>query len=135
MKASDSDNRQLRSLIIDDEPDLCMLVAHILRQKNILPDYATTLAGGKQFIDRENFDFIVLDNHLPDGKGVEFIRYIKDRLPLTKILMITAFLDIASDRKHLSDNGIDYFLLKPLDTHSINQAIDRLLDNAGDPNN
>ena len=131
MKTLNGYSGQVRSLIIDDEVDICFLLGYILKRKNILNDYTTTLADGKQILNRKHFDFIVLDNYLPDGKGIDFIRYVKTHFPTMKIIMITAFLDTYVDKEHLREGGIDYLLLKPLNTDSINQAIDQLLNTPG----
>jgi len=131
MKTLHGYSGKVRSLIIDDEVDICFLLGNILKRKNILNDYTTTLADGKQILNRKHFDFIVLDNYLPDGKGIDFIRYVKTHFPRMKIIMITAFLDTYVDKKHLQEGGIDYLLLKPLNTDSINQAIDQLLNTPG----
>lgn len=128
MKTLEEDTREVRSLIIDDELDICFLLGNLLKRKHILNDCTTTLADGKQLLSRKHFDFIVVDNHLPDGRGLDFVTYVKDHYPTTKVIMITAYLDAVADKKNLRDRGIDYFLLKPLNTDSINHAIDQLLD-------
>ena len=128
MKTLEEDTREVRSLIIDDELDICFLLGNLLKRKHILNDCTTTLADGKQLLSRKHFDLIVVDNHLPDGRGLDFVAYVKDHYPTTKVIMITAYLDTVADKKSLRARGIDYFLLKPLNTDSINHAIDQLLD-------
>lgn len=128
METLKENTQQVRSLIIDDEVDICFLLGNLLKRKHILNDYTTTLADGKQLLNSKHFDFVVVDNHLPDGRGLDLISYVKDHFPLMKVIMITAFLDIGLDKKGLLAQGIDFFLLKPLNTDTINQAIDQLLD-------
>jgi DNA-binding NarL/FixJ family response regulator len=68
---------------------------------------------------------LVLDNHLPDGFGLDFIPYVKQNYPEIKIVMITAH-DGSLERKQASDGGVDLFIAKPLNRKMINDAIDKL---------
>lgn len=131
MKTLAQPTGQVRSLIIDDEVDICFLVGNILRRKHIENDYTTNLAEGRKILERKHFDFILLDNYLPDGKGVDFVGYVKSHFPDIKIIMITAFLDTTGPRG-LKAKGIDYFLPKPLDAETVNHTVDELLREASE---
>jgi response regulator of citrate/malate metabolism len=68
---------------------------------------------------------LVLDNHLPDGFGLDFIPFVKQNYPEVKVIMITAH-DGSLERKQASDGGVDLFIAKPLNRKMINDAIDKL---------
>lgn len=122
----------VRSLIIDDEIDICYLLGNLLRRKHILNDYTTNLTEGMRLLNKKHFDFVLLDNFLPDGKGIDFIPYLKDHFPAIKIVMITACMEAGTDHKSFPSNAIDLFLPKPLNTDSFNHAIDQLLEKGAD---
>jgi two-component system OmpR family response regulator len=109
-------NRSLHKpsiLIIDDENDICYLLSSILKQKNIRTVFASSLSEADHIIEQDDeFSFIFLDNHLPDGLGVDHIRQIKKNCPLCKLVMITAH-DNQTDREKASYEGADYFIEKP----------------------
>lgn len=117
----------VRSLIIDDETDTCSLLGHLLSKRNILNESAYNITDSKQLLKSQKFDIIFLDNHLPDGKGIDFIPYLKDISPRPKIIMITASPDLPA-RHNLLKRGVDWFLPKPLHTKSINNVIDQILE-------
>lgn len=71
-------------------------------------------------------EIIFLDNHLPDGLGVNFIGYIKRFHPVTKIIMITAH-DTVTDAKKAYKEGVDYFIGKPFSKESINTIMEKLV--------
>ncbi len=73
----------------------------------------------------EDFSFIFLDNHLPDGTGVSHIRQIKQNCPLCKVVMITAH-DNQTDRDDACIEGSDYFIGKPFSSELILRTIDSL---------
>gem|GEM_PF-373676 len=123
MKTVCSQEFQKTSLIIDDEQDICYLLGNILAMKNIKNCHVNDLAGGRRKIEEEDFDIIFLDNHLPDGRGADIAPYVKQLSPRTKIIMITAFEDFNS-ADEIRQHKIDRLLLKPLNTESINEAVD-----------
>ena len=83
-------NVLMNALIIDDEMDICFLLTEILKSKNIVSSCASTLLEARDSLKNESPRLVFLDNHLPDGLGIEFISYIKQAAPFSKILMITA---------------------------------------------
>jgi response regulator of citrate/malate metabolism len=116
----------VRSLIIDDEIDICTLLGNILNRRNIQNEYANSIRDSRERLKDHNFDFIFLDNYLPDGKGIDFIPYLKAAFPNLKIILITALVEQGT-MDQMKQDGIDCYLPKPLHTESINDAIDDLL--------
>ncbi|HXB45270.1 MAG TPA: response regulator [Puia sp.] len=113
-------------LIVDDEEDICYLLSGILKKKNYEPVFANSLSDALKAIDRSPPSLLILDNRLPDGLGIDFIPYVKEKYPSVKILMVTAY-DSASDKLMAYSKGADFFIAKPLNRDLINLAIDQLL--------
>ena len=100
-------------LIIDDESDICFLLSAILKQKELASVFASSLTEASEIMKcTKEFSFIFLDNHLPDGRGVDYIKQIKESFPSCKVIMITAH-DNQTDREKASNEGADYFIGKP----------------------
>jgi len=114
------------ALVIDDEMDICYLLSSLLREKKLRTQSVFDLAQAKNILEEIKPDIIFLDNHLSDGLGLDFIPYIKEVSPSTKVVMITAYDDPAS--KHLAFNrGVDDFISKPLRRDVISGAVEKLL--------
>jgi len=113
------------ALIIDDESDICFLLSSILKNKGFKTDFVNSLAEATTALKKDKPSIVFLDNHLPDGMGIDFIGYIKQNNPESKIVMITAY-DNNPDRIKALDSGADYFLGKPFTRDSIYQTIDNL---------
>lgn len=111
------------AFIIDDEKDICYLLSNMLRQKAINTESASTLREAVIALEGKDPEIIFLDNHLPDGLGVNFIKRLKHDHPLSKIIMVTAH-DTASDRSIAMNEGADYFMGKPFSREAINAALD-----------
>lgn len=113
------------ALVVDDEKDICYLLNFILRQKNIPTQLAGSLAEADKLIEKQSPSIIFLDNHLPDGLGIENIGRLKKNLPDTKIVMISAH-DNASDRQKAYEEGVDFFISKPFKKEAIVLVLDYL---------
>ena len=116
----------LKALIVDDEVDICFLLSGILRQKQLKPSFVNNLAGARQSLEQEIPSILFLDNHLPDGLGLDFIHYVKTNYPAVKIVMITAH-DGLTERKKAQAEGADLFISKPFTREVIDYAITKLL--------
>jgi len=116
----------VKALIIDDEIDICYLLSGILRNKNIHPNYVNTIGDAMPAMQKHHPEIIFLDNHLPDGMGVDLIKDIKLMLPEAKLIMITAY-DTTSDRNRAMAEGVDFFISKPFSRDTIYQVTDQLI--------
>jgi len=114
------------ALIIDDETDIWVLLSSILRKHNLKTYYVNNLESATKRMELEVPAIIFLDNHLPDGFGLDFIHFIKDKYPNTKIVMITGH-DQHDNRSRALLEGADLFISKPFSTDTINNSIKILL--------
>jgi len=112
-------------LIVDDELDICYLLSGMLKQRNLQTGFVNSLADAVVALQTDTPSILFLDNHLPDGFGLDFIPFVKKNYPGIKILMITAH-DGAVERKKAYEGGVDLFVAKPLNRKLINDALDKL---------
>ncbi|MBL0357630.1 MAG: response regulator [Chitinophagaceae bacterium] len=118
----------LKALIIDDEYDICFLLSRILRNNNLDVEFVNSLAEGKAYLTKLKPNLLFLDNHLPDGFGIDFISYVKKEYPGIKIVMVTAH-DTNDDRKRALQEGADFFIAKPFSASEIKSAIQQVYPN------
>ncbi len=103
---------ECRVLVVDDDEALRFLLTTILTQEGF---QVTAAMDGDEALDKfpkEDFDLVLLDIMLPTISGLEVLKFIKDKSPATKVIMITAYsqLKIAVKTKEL---GADDFIAKP----------------------
>jgi DNA-binding response OmpR family regulator len=75
--------RQKRVLCVEDDPSSAELLAAILHDHKVIN--AGSVTEAVEFIREEIFDYIILDQNLPDGAGIELfnrIRLIDKRVPI-----------------------------------------------------
>lgn len=113
------------AMIIDDDEDLSQLLAMILESRKIHVMAVHSLTEAEECLAYLKPTIIFLDNSFPDGLGINFIRNIKSADEGIKIIMLTA--DTASwIEEKARDEGINYFLRKPINRKSIDGALDKL---------
>jgi two-component system OmpR family response regulator len=122
---SNTNDSALDALIIDDELDICFLLKSILKKRDLDVNYVNRLEDAKIALKNNTPPIIFLDNHLPDGLGIDFIAYVKANYPSTKIIMITAH-DTPEDRTKAIQQGVDMFLGKPFTKDAITMALNKL---------
>ncbi len=120
-------NATKKILIIEDEGDICLLLNIILSENKIEIDHVKSIAQAKEYLENEVPSIVLLDNKLPDGRGLDFIDYIRENYPATKIVMITG--DLAASAKEVAlANGADIFLEKPFTKDQVYNSVHELLN-------
>lgn len=122
VRAGTSTPKKLKALIVDDEVDICFLLSSILKQQQLKTSYVHTLEAAKTALQTDPPAILFLDNHLPDGRGLDFIAEIKQNWPAIKIVMITAH-DSPNERRQAREEGADLFISKPFSREIILDAI------------
>ncbi len=114
-----------RILIIDDDAELCALVARFLSSEGFAVDRA---ADGSQGIGRAlsgSYALIMLDVMMPDLSGFDVLRRIR-ACSRTPVLMLTARGD-THDRVLGLELGADDYLPKPYDPSELAARIRAIL--------
>jgi DNA-binding response OmpR family regulator len=108
-------------LIVDDEEDVCLLLKRSFRREFKTVETASLLQDALQVAERLRPDILLLDNNLPDGLGLEFVKKFKSINPEMYIILFSAM-----DLQHEAIvAGADVFLGKPLDLGVMREAMRR----------
>jgi DNA-binding NtrC family response regulator len=114
------------AMIIEDEKDLCHLLAILLKQNKVLSACVHSIREAREAIIEVKPSIIFLDNHLPDGKGSDFIPQAKAMYPSSAIIMITAH-DGPAEIDTAFQRGADYFISKPFNASVIKKTLEMCL--------
>ena len=104
----------MRILLIEDEPHLAAAVRDHLVASGETVDWCALLADGEAAMRSTDYGLVVLDLHMPDGRGIDFLRAVRRRGDQTPVLIATA-RDQISDRIEGLNAGADDYLVKPYD--------------------
>jgi DNA-binding NtrC family response regulator len=100
-------------LIVDDDPGFQKLLETILRGEGYQVHTAANLAEARACASRHEFHLVLCDLKLPDGSGLEMLRWLKESSPEIPVLIITGFGTVASAVEAMKLGAADY-LGKPL---------------------
>lgn len=113
-------------LIVDDEPDLCELVALTLSRKNLDSESTHDIKSAKALLQKNNYSLCLTDMRLPDGDGLELISYIQKKNPSLPVAMISAHGNMDTAISALKLGAFD-FLSKPIDLKQLNSLVESAL--------
>lgn len=125
---------QPSALIIDDEPDICQLLAITLNRMSITPFTAHNLQQAKKLLTEQMFSFCLSDMRLPDGDGLDFVSYVQEHYPSLPIAIITAHGNIETAIKALKAGAFD-FICKPIDLSTLRDMVQSALKVSSAPTN
>ena len=78
-----------------------------------------------EVVNRHRFDIAILDVRMPGASGIDVLEHIKERSRATKVVMLTAYADLATAMK-VRRLGADEFIGKPYDYEELRIVLDRL---------
>jgi DNA-binding response OmpR family regulator len=100
-----------RLLLVEDDESLALGIEFSLKDGGYEVSRASTVDGGKNLFNSEQFDLILLDVNLPDGNGYELCKYIRGKSDVP-IIFLTACDDEVNIVQGLEIGGDDY-ITKP----------------------
>jgi DNA-binding response OmpR family regulator len=104
---------QARLLIVDDEPDICDIVAFHMQRAGFRTITATSADDAIRIFATESIDGIISDVRMPHMSGPELIRKIRQSGFSPFVVFVTGFSDKIFDQAP-DLQGIEV-LAKPLD--------------------
>jgi DNA-binding response OmpR family regulator len=115
-----------RILLVDDHEDTCEVVALLLGLERYQVTTAFTAADGLSLARSRCFDLYIIDEWLPDGRGVELVSRVRSFDATTPITCYTADAR-ASLREEALGAGAQAFIVKPSEPKNLIETIERLL--------
>ncbi|RXK82944.1 sigma-54-dependent transcriptional regulator [Filimonas effusa] len=95
-------------LIIDDEEKLRNLLSRILRSEGFEVQEAGDGKSALKKVAQSHFDAILCDVKLPDTSGVALVQQLKQASPVTEIILLTAYGNIADGVQAIKNGAFDY---------------------------
>ena len=102
-----------RVLVIDDEADIRELLELTLIRMGLDVQTAENLAEARQLLKTNKFNLCLTDLRLPDGDGLDMVRFINEHYPTLPVAVITAFGSTENAVMALKAGAFDY-LAKPV---------------------
>jgi ATP-dependent Lon protease len=117
----------LSVLVVDDEPNFLILLDRILSREGYQVTAAISAERAVGQLARENFDLAILDINMYPMSGVELLAAIKDRSPMTQVVMITGY-PTDHTRDQSEKLGAVGYLTKPIDISELSALLRQLAE-------
>lgn len=124
----------MRILLIEDDQILGSAVQEHISADGHAVDWMTRLSEAEVSARTVDYDLILLDLMLPDGRGLDFLDALRKRGDTTPVIVLTA-RDQITDRIAGLNAGADDYMVKPFDLMELSARIAAVARRyAGNPN-
>jgi len=120
-------------LVVDDEPDFCLIVQGQLEKEGFEVDLAYNGVEGLEKVQANPPDAIVLDVMMPEKDGYEVCKELKDDENTCDIpvLLLTAVASHVTSTRYSHADGMateaDDYIAKPASAEEISKSLKRML--------
>jgi sigma-B regulation protein RsbU (phosphoserine phosphatase) len=121
-------------LVVDDEPDLELLIRQKFRKRIQARELDFVFAGnGVQALDKleadGEIDIVLTDINMPELDGLTLLARLNDQYPLLRCVIVSAYGDMANIRTAMNRGAFD-FITKPIDFQDFEITMDKTLREA-----
>ncbi|MDF7662274.1 response regulator [Erwiniaceae bacterium L1_54_6] len=115
-------------LIVEDENTLAQLHAELISEHPCLRlvGVASSLAEAQSLLNSKQPQLVLLDNYLPDGKGITLIGDPLVMRANCSVIFITAASDMDTCSQAIRNGAFDY-ILKPVSWKRLSQSLERFV--------
>lgn len=118
-------------LVVDDEPDLELMITQKfrkqVREKELLFEFAPNGAVALQKLEAQpDMHVILTDINMPEMDGLTLLGKVREKFPLMKTVIVSAYGDMSNIRAALNRGAFD-FVTKPLDFTDLDITLNKAI--------
>lgn len=115
------------ALIVDDEPDIRELLEITLGRMKLRTVSAGSVADAKRLLAEHPVNLCLTDMQLPDGSGIDLVKFIQQTAPQVPVAVITAFGSMDNAVESLKAGAFDY-VSKPVQLEQLRKMVETALN-------
>jgi len=119
-------NAKPLALVVDDEPDICELLAITLERMDIEADTCGDVSTAKERLLNREHQLCLTDMRLPDADGLDLVQWMQTQGLRTPVAVITAHGNVETAVRALKLGAFD-FISKPVDLQNLRKLVDNAL--------
>ena len=116
------DAQKTKILILDDEPIVLKRLKPALEKSGYEIEVFSRSLEASDRIMEQDFDIVITDLKMEGIDGMEFLTRVKDRSPLTEVIVITGFATMETAKESFK-KGVFDFLAKPFKLGEIKEVV------------
>ena len=114
---------RIRLLLVDDEPDFKEVMLKHLSRRGIRLSVAECCLDALDELDTAPADVVIMDMHMPGENGIQCLRKVKERWPLTEVIILTGHASVQSGMEGMQSGAFDY-CIKPIDVRELLEKLE-----------
>jgi CheY-like chemotaxis protein len=116
--------RRARLLVVDDDPDVRLVTAEMLRASGYIAEVACDSDEALAILEEDTgFDALLVDYLMPGMDGMALVRHLRKERPALRVLLMTGYADLNDgDEVDISD-----IIRKPFDVATLTGRIEQIL--------
>jgi len=114
--------KDISIIILDDEPIVCNQLANSLRKEGYATEVFTNSQDTLDCLAKKRFDILITDLKMKGLKGIDVIRFAKDKQPDIQVIVITGYATTATANEVLAAGAL-HFVPKPFKLQHIKDLI------------
>ncbi len=114
--------KDVRILVLDDEPDLRTLYELSLVREGYAVTAVGALREALELLEARHFDVVITDLRLPDGLGTSLLHWLREQRRDERCVVITAYGSAENAVESLKAGAFDY-LTKPVDIKQLRNVV------------
>ena len=116
-------SHSIRILLVEDNRINALVAQRFLQSCGHNTELAVDGYKALEAVQRQSFDLIIMDNHMPNLNGVETIKRIRNDLKLSTVIFAYTADVFKEAHDELIEAGANFILTKPLQKNSLEQAL------------
>jgi len=108
--------------ILDDEPIVCERLKPALEKAGFNVEAFTTSRDVIERFAETRFDVLVTDLKMQKPDGLEVMKFVKEKSPGTKVIIITGYATVETARDAMKGGAVD-FIAKPFKISQLRDLI------------
>ena len=122
-----SDNPKPHVLVVDDEVELCQMVAICLKQSGFRISTAENAAEAYKLMEMDPCAVVVTDVMMPGENGISFLARVHHAWPDTPVILMTGHAQLKMAVDALKNGAFD-FVHKPFDYDHMRKIVERAVN-------
>jgi PAS domain S-box-containing protein len=118
--------KNMKVLVVDDEPNILTLFSFMLKQAGYQVDAASCAQEALAQLKENEYHVMLSDIMMPGIDGLELLELVKKDYPKMQVIMITAVSTIKTAEKAL-ENGAFGFLAKPIKKQEVLKTVEHAI--------
>ena len=122
--AADREHPAVRVLLIEDDPGDAFLIRTLLvREPGFELEHVARLAAGMARLAEGELDVVLLDFSLPDSRGIDSFRTLRDAHPEVAVIVLTSLDDDQVGVRAVAEGAQDYLVKRDVDEKLLARAL------------